>query len=327
MSDSTNKKHTSNDEIDLFDLFKRMGKTISRWLKALGRAFIISLVFLLKKWLPLGISIIAAIAVSLLMKATSESLFTSDMTLRSNAGFPSDLIEYINRLHTYCEEDNKTALSDALSLDDEMTDNIIDINAFWVIDQSNDGIPDYVDYRNNHNLYDTINVRMTDRLDIQVKIKTPQELSLVRNSIISFIEKDSLFQQKNRVRIKQNREMLTRLDYDILQLDSLQKLKLEETKVLQPQGGGQMIFLQEPKTQLLYTDIYPLYARKQSLEATLELYNDIVTVISDFSLPAKRDNSGLFYAKKYVPAFFILTLLVLILLTNRGKLKEIYNKY
>jgi hypothetical protein len=327
MSENTDNKTVSNDEIDLLDLFRRMGKTISRWLNALGRALLISIVFLLKKWLPLLISVIAGVAISFIMKTTSESLFTSDMTLRSNAGFPSELISYINRLHTFCEEDNAPALSDALSLDSEMTDNIIDISAYWVIDMGDDGIPDYIDYRNKHNVYDTVNVRMKDRLNVEVKIKIPQELSLISNSIIAFIERDSLFQQKNRVRLRQNKELLARLNYDIIQLDSLQKLKLEETKTMQPQTGGQMVFLQEQKTQLVYPDIYTLYARKQSLELTLDLYTGIVTVISDFSLPAKRDNGGLFYAKKYVPVFFILTLLILILLANREKMKEIYNKY
>ena len=77
---------------------------------------------------------------------------------------------------------------------------------------------------------------MQDRLDIRVKIKTPQELTLVRDGIIKFIDKDSLFQQKNRLRLRQNSELLTRLNYDILQLDSLQKVKyFEETRNTLPQ--------------------------------------------------------------------------------------------
>jgi hypothetical protein len=192
----------------------------------------------------------------------------------------------------------------------------------------NDETPDYVDYRDNHNVYDTINVRMADRLDIRVKIKVPQELSLVRDGIISFIERDSLFQQRNRVRTKQNFGLLARLNYDILQLDSLQKIKyFEETKSRQPSGGGQMIFLQEQKTQLIYTDIYPLYSKKQNLEGEIDLYKGIVTVLSDFSLPAIRDNGTLYYAKQIIPLFFCLALIVLILLANRKKLEEIYKKY
>ncbi len=270
MSENTNNnKNVRDDEIDLLDLFRRMGRTLSHWLNALARVFLVSFVFLLRRWLPLGLSIIAGVGVSYLLKTTSVSSFTSDMVLRNNlalmdglthrdnSGTTSELISAINKLHTFCLENNPIALSDALSLNPESVKNISDINAFWIIDQSKDGIPDYVDYKGNHSPSDTTNIRMQDRLDIQVKINSPQDLNLVHGGIIRFIGNDSLFQQRNRVRLRQNFELLTRLDYDILQLDSLQKVKyFEETRNIQPKSGGQMIFLQEQKTQLIYDDIY-----------------------------------------------------------------------
>lgn len=328
MSENTNNKNVKDDEIDLLDLFRRMGKTLNRWLNALGRAFLISIIFLLKRWLPLGLSIALGIGASYIFKATSDSSYTSDLVLRANAATTDEMIAYINRLHTYCVEKNKPALTEAISLSSDQIKNINDIAAYWFIDNGRDGVPDFIDLTNKHDVYDTINIRMRDRFDIRVKIKTPQELTLVRNGIIKFIESDSLFQQRNRVRLRQNLEMLTRLDYDILQLDSLQKVKyFEETRNMQPKTGGQMIFLQEHQTQLVYTDIYALYARKQALESDRDLYKGLVTVLSEFSLPARRDNGGMYYAKIYIPLFFLLTLLILILLANRKKLEEVYNKY
>lgn len=326
MSENTTNKNVRDDEIDLLDLFKRMGRTFERLFKALGMAFLITIVFLLRRWLPLGLSVAAGIGVTYLLKTTSPSFYTADMILRSNAVGSTELITHINRLHTFCSEGNSLALSDALSVQPESVDNIIDISAFWVVDQSNDGIPDYIDYKGIHDVYDTTDTRMQDRLDIRVRIKSPQELTTVRNGILIFISADSLFQQRNRVRIRQNQNLITRLDYDILQLDSLQKFKYFEGN-RQLQGGGQMIFLQEQKTQLVYTDIYVLYSRKQALESESDLYKEIVTVLSEFSLPATRDNGALYYGKYIIPLFFFLTLLILILMANRKKLEEVYNKY
>ena len=329
MSESTtNNKNVRDDEIDLLDLFRRMGRTLSRWLNALGRAFLISVVFLLRRWLPLGLSILLGIGASYLFKFTTDSSFSADLVLKNNTVSNADMIAYLNRLHTYCAENNFQELAGAISFTPEQIKNIIDISAFWIIDNGRDGSPDFVDYTNNHNIYDTVNIRMQDRLDVRVKIKSPQALSMLRNGIVKFIESDSLFQQRNRVRVRQNNEMITRLNYDILQLDSLQKIKyFQETKSQKPQNGGQMVFLQEQKTQLIYTDIQALVTRKQALETERDLYKSIITVISDFSLPAVRENGGLFYAKTYVPIFFCLTLLILILLANIKKLKEVYNKY
>jgi hypothetical protein len=340
MSVNTTNKNVRDDEIDLLELFRRMGKTLNLWGNALGKAFLISLVFMLKRWLPLGLSIIAGVAISYYLKTSSDSSFTSELEFRNNlalmdvktkrdiSGTTSEIISKINKLHLFCMQRNSMALSEALSLKPESTKNISDINAFWIIDNSKDGIPDYVDYKGNHSPYDTNNIRMQDRMDVRVRIKSPQELNSIQNGIITFIENDSLYQQRNRLRLRQNRDLLSRIDYDILQLDSLQKVKyFEETRNNQPKTGGQIVFLQEQKTQLLYGDIYLLYQRKQSLETERDLYKGIVTMLSDFSTPVNRDNGTFFYGKIIIPVCFGLALLILIITANRRNLKELLNKY
>ena len=340
MSEITTNKNVRDDEIDMLDLFKRMGRTLNRWGMALGKAFLISVVYILKRWLPLGLSIVAGIGISYLLKTSSASFYTSDMvfrnnlalidkkTLRDNSGTTSEIISKINKLHAFCSENNQAALSIALTMKPESVKNISDISAYWIIDLSRDGIPDYVDYKGNHGAYDTINIRMQDRFDIRVKINSPQDLNLVRDGIIKFIKSDSLYQQRNRLRLRQNLDLLTHLNYDILQLDSLQKVKyFEETRNMKPSGGGQIIFMQEQKTQLVYGDIYALYERKQKLESEQDLYNGVVTVLSDFSFPARRDNGTMYYGKQVIPIVFLITLLILIILSNRKRLEEVYKKY
>jgi hypothetical protein len=185
-----------------------------------------------------------------------------------------------------------------------------------------------VDYKGSHSAADTINLRMQDRLDIRVKINSPQDLNLIRDGIIKFIENDSLYQKRNRVRLRQNHDLLTRLNYDIIQLDSLQKVKyFEETRNVKPASGGQIVFMQEQKTQLVYGDIYTLYTRKQELESERDLYKGIVTVLSDFSSPSRRDNGVMFYGRNVIPIIFLGTLLFLIILANLKNLEEIYKKY
>jgi hypothetical protein len=339
---TTNNKPGKDDEIDLLDLFRRMGRTISRWAHALGTGLLISVVFMLKRWIPLGISIALGIGISYFIKMTSESFYTSDLVLRNNAFVyhtkkeiskpaiisVSDLVSHVNRLQLFCKQKNTAALAEAISSSHDQIKNILDISAYWVIDKGADGIPDYIDYSNSQNVYDTVNVRMPDRFDIRVRIKTPQDLSKVRDGILRYINSDSLFKQRNRLRIRQYNELVDRYSYDIKQLDSLQKVKyFEESRNVLPRGGGQMVFLQEQKTQLIYPDIQSLYDKKQNLETDLNLYRDAVTVLSDFTLPANRDNGALYYGKYIIPITFLITLLLLIILANRSKLQEIYRKY
>lgn len=328
MSETTNSKNVRDDEIDLLDLFKRMGRGLGNMFTTLGRWFLISLVFLFRNWLPLILSVVLGVGASYLLKFTSASFYTSDMVLRTNTMPAADMIAYLNRLHTYCNEGNQTAVTEAISLKNDKVKNILDISANWIIDKGDDGIPDMVDFKGTHDVYDTLNIRMSDRLNIRVNIIEPQELGNVRDGLLKYVSADSLFSQRNKVRIRQNQELQERIRYDLEQLDSLQKIKyFEETQRMSQPGNGQMIFLQEQKTQLVYPEIQELFERKQQLDADLTLYKDIVTVLSDFSIPAQRQNGGFYYAKVVVPLFFLLTLIVLILLYNRKKLKDIYNKY
>jgi len=328
MSDNTTNKNVRDDEIDLLDLFRRMGNGIAKMSRAIGNAILATIVFMLKKWIPLTISVILGIAAAYILKFTAPSFYTSDLVLRSNAVGAADVIEYVNRLNTYSKEKNTLALSQALGMQADQLKNINNIKAHWIIDLGRDGIPDRVDLRDRHDVYDTVNLRMTDRLDIRVNIKEPQELNRLKDGLLSYIRSDSLFQQRNRLRIRQNTEMLARISYDIEQLDSLQQVKyFEETRARTPQGGGQMIFLQEQNTQLVYPDIHSLYTNKQRYETENEIYRDVVTILSDFSIPAMRVNGGGFYAIRTVPIAFGLMLLILILIANRKKLEEIYTKY
>jgi hypothetical protein len=328
MSENNQNINAKNDEIDILDLFRRMGKTLNQWANAIGRAILISFVFLLRRWLPIGLSLALGVGVSYLLKGLSSSFYTSDLVLRTNPVSTSDMISYVNRLQKFSKENNDAALAEALSIEADQVNRIIDIGAYWIIDKYKDGIPDFVDYKYRMNNSDSAYYRMNDRLDIRVITTNTMDLPNLRNGIIKFINSDSLFQQHNRVRLRHNNELLTRLKYDILQLDSLQRVKyFEETRNLHPQSGGQMIFLQEQKTQLVYTDIYSLYARKQAIEVDCDLYKDIVTVLSDFSITIERVNGGLFYGKTIIPAFFLLTLLMLIIQANWKSLKDLLKKY
>jgi hypothetical protein len=328
MSENNNNKPVKDDEIDLLDLFRRMGRAINRMSRRLGRGVLISAVFLIRNWLPLLVSILLGTGASLYFQKKSVSLFTSDLVLRTNSVTAADVINHLNRLHRYCNESNIEALVHSMSLEKKEVEKLVDIKGYWLIDRGKDGIPDEVDFTNKFDIHDTLDTRVYNRVNIRVTITGPDAVSYLTKGIISFLNSDSLLVHGNRVRLKNNMELIARLKLDIKELDSLQKIKyFKETNNLQPLDGRQMIFLQEQRTQLVYKDMYSLFEKKQALESEVEIYKDIVTVLSDFSVPARRLNGLSFYALRTIPAFTMITILVLIIITKRKKLKEIFNKY
>lgn len=319
---------STDDEIDLLDLFRRMGRTISKWLNAIGKAILVSVIFLIKNMVTLLISIFIGIGISYIVKWTTKPFYISEVTFRSNVVPNSEMLSHINKLGYLLEQKNYSQVSAALSIGPENDPGIIDLEGFWVIDKNNDSIPDFTDYRNMHNVYDTLNVRMKDRFVIRVKVRDPGSLSRIRDGIESYANSNIIFQKRNELRLKQNDELLSRIDYDILQLDSLQKVKyFEETRNRIPEKGGQMIFLQEQNTQLVYDNIYSLYKKKQTIETEKNLYPEIISLVSDFYQPLKRFNGGYYYGKIIIPVVVGLMLLYLILHRNRKKIREIYRAY
>lgn len=319
---------THDDEIDLYDLFRRIGKTLSNWFKAIGRGILACFFFAVRNILPLTFSLLVGIGLSYFLKWSSKPFYTSEITLKSNTVPNSEIISILNKLNLLLKEKNIQGLASSLSLSTENANEVKDIEAFWVVDKNMDQIPDYVDFRNKFDVYDTLNIRMQDRFVVIAKVFNPEVLPVIKDGLLSYVGSDPTLKLRNKFRLDKADELLVRLNYDIEQLDSLQKVKyFEETRNRQPEKGGQMIFLQEQKTQLVYEDIYSLYARKQDLDQQKVLYPEILTVINDFYQPAKRRNGGLYYGIFIIPVTFIIVLIFLIVYRNRKKLHEVYQKY
>ena len=317
-----------NDEIDLFELFRITGKAISGFFLAIYRVIIIMIVFLFRRWFPIGICILIGIGLSFVAKKTLTPVYESEMTIKSNSVPNADMLNFINRLHSYSLSRNAGALSASLSIPVEKAKEIRDIEAFWVIDRNNDNIPDYVDYKNNYDVYDTVNLRMPDRIVVRTRFTSLDDLSAVSKGLISFINSNNLFRQQNDLRLSHLNEMLVRINYDIQQLDSLQKVKyFEETRSRLPDKSSQMIFLQPQNTQLLYEDIYSLYNRKQDLDEEKDLFPDIITVISDLTIPAKPFTGLRYYGSIIIPVIFILTIILLVIIEYRRRIKDYFSKY
>ena len=328
MSENQEFYRKKDDEVDLVDLFNRLGKSVAKGFRASGRGILHIFFFLLRNGFWLACSILLGSGISYVMKLSSEKFYTSELTLRTNTIPNVEMISFINRLHTFCKEENNSELASALSVTPEKVKYIRDIEAFWMIDLGKDKIPDYVDFHGKYNVLDTHYIRIQDRFVIRVKTTIPQELSGLRDGIFSYIQNNQFYVDQNTLRLKQVDDLLARIDYEVQQLDSLQKVKyFEESRRLMPKEGGQMIFLQDYQTQLLHNDISDLIRQKQDLERTKAIYPGIITLLNDFTPPLKPDNGMLYYGKVVIPVIFILTLILILLIMNRNKLTEAYKKY
>jgi len=316
----------ANDEIDLLELFNKMGKGIKRLFINIWDIFLKVTVFFIRKSPYLIAFIILGFLVAFLKFKTSDRFFTSDMILSSNSVNNADMIAHINKLHFYGEEGNMPALAKSLDLDSSEVANLVGIEAFWIIDKNRDEIPDLVDDRNRYD-QDTSVTHMASRFDVRVKTKQPQDLDIIREGILHHINTNRFFEKNNRIRLIQLRERIAKTTTELSELDSLQNYKYFEEKQKGKFSEGQMVFLNEPETKLYHGSVFELYGSKQSLDRELDIYSDIVTVLDDFTPPAQPENSYLSIAKRWVIIFFVLGLIIVVVLSFRKELLLEYRKY
>ena len=317
----------NNGEIDLVNIFNKIFSWFARLFKAIGIAIIKSIAFLYHNILIVTLSIVIGFVASYILKHAEKPLYKSEITFRNNSISNADMISHFNQLGNLVMEKNTSEVSSFLDITENESSDLVKLSAYWVIDINRDGVPDYVDYKNKHDPADTVNVRMSDRFVVEVSSLDPFNLVNIRNGLIKYAESHPLAGNANAQRIRRLNELIERTNFDIRELDSLQKVKYFEETRSRMSEAGQIVLFQEQQTQMFYRDIQNLMAQRQGYERELALYPDAVSVISDFLPSSTRVNTAFYYSKITVPSAFFLAIILLLLAKNRKRIVEILNKY
>jgi len=326
MADNSVNKE-SNGEIDLIDIFNRIGKGLGKGFLTFGNCILACVAFAFHNALILFISIVLGFVASYIFRQTEKPLYKSEITFRNNSVENADMINYFNQLSDIIAKRNTNEISSKLSIPLNEASDLTGLSAYWVIDINSDNVPDYVDYKDKHNPADTINVRMSDRFVVEVTSLDPMNLGNIREGLIKYAQKNPLAETANSQRIKRLNELIFRANIDIAELDSLQKVKYFEETRSRISEAGQIVLLQEQEVQMFYKEIQNLYYQKQAMESELALYPEVISVISDFLPSTTRINSTLHYSKITVPVSFFLAIFLLLLFKNRKKIVEVLNRY
>ncbi|NOU19907.1 MAG: hypothetical protein HOO91_20300 [Bacteroidales bacterium] len=308
------------DEIDLLELFSRIGlgiKKFSYWILELIRSFFL---LLIRKsiWI-LSFSLIGGF-VGYYFYNTTPRFYSSEMVARSNSMNNSVIVNSINLLNDLFENKNYNALSSYLGTSSKEAEKIRSIEAFYGIDINKDIIADYIDYNKTYNPKDTTQKRLSDVFYLRISVYDESIFSNVRDGIKKYISTNPFILQNNEVRIQQTKSMITEYQSEINKLDSLQKVQYFEVPKMQKGGNSQMIVLNEKEAKLYHNDILSLYNRKLSLEKELVLNPDPITIIQDFTQLSKAENPLIKFLKTWILVFAIFGLLSSLIWQLRTKI-------
>ena len=296
------------NEVDLIEFFNLIWIGLKKLIFTISRSILFLLVFGLRKSLWLLLFALIGIGIGYVSFSATNQFFRSSMIVQPNGFTSTDMVSYINDIHEFCKEDNKTGLGKAFEIIPENAEKIKDIQAFFFIDVNGDKIGDFVDYKNTYVARDTSQHIIADRLLIQADVFDDQIFSDVRSGLLNYLNKNPYLSVVNRIRKEELQILIEQIDYEITKLDSLQNFEYfsERGSNGSATGSGQLVILNEKQTQLYYHDKQSLLLRQNDYRRTMELSTDPVTIIKDFPALVIVENSAI----KYIVIAALITMLI-----------------
>lgn len=286
-----------NDEIDLIELFQKMGNGIKRMFLALLNFLYQVLLFFIRKAIFIGIITVIFLSLGIIFYKISPRYYSSTMEAYSNAMSSIDMINYVNNINELFLDKNTEEIQVKLGLSANEVEKIKTIKAFKTIDYNEDGVPDLTDFNEKYKTSDTI--VSPSRFVIKAEILAPEIIPLIQAKIIDYINNNKYITELNTVRKQQLNELISKYDTEILILDSLKKTEYFASEEKVKTQAGQLLVLNEKETQLYHEKIITMYKQKQEIERTLKLRLEPVTVIQGFSDLSKIENKITSYLIKF----------------------------
>ena len=318
-------RQQATDEIDLLELFNRMGGGIKRGVLWTYRLILNFLMLIVRKSLWIVAFTIIGLIVAYVLYQVSRRFYSSEMTAISNSINNTYVVGSINLLNDLFKQNNYSIAANYLNIDINRAKEIKSIEAFYTIDINKDGLPDYTDYKWKYNPRDT-----TKRLDsyfvIRLEVYDESIFAQVRDGIKNYIYKNKFILDNNNERIRQNKILIETIENEIRKLDSLQKVEYFELPQMQRATSNQMVVLNEKDRKLYHEQKLLLEKEKLRLEKDLNINSEPITIVQDFTPLSKAENPYSKYAMKIGLLFAVIGFFVSILWQHRKTILTTYLK-
>lgn len=307
-------KIPQEEEVDLGNLFKAIGKGISnifnailQFFTSIFHYFILLLIFLKRHALKLGLALLFGFIVGFIFHKLDTKSYVSDMIIETNYGSGIQLYKQIDYLNDLVKKKDSVALSKVLNIDisEAVSINEIKVSAYQ---------PDrnlYKAYDTYLKITDTIYTRnftfedfkkRTDEYDlryhnVEVNSKSKLLFGKLTPSIINLVENDYYKQLKD-LKVNELHQKISVLSKNLQQIDTLRntykEVALKEAEKL---SGSSTIEISKSEKDKNENDIELFKTSNEILNsiswtnADLIRKNNIINIISDFDKIGVPDKS------------------------------------
>lgn len=296
----------ATDEIDLIELFNRMGRGTKRAFKWLINLFLDFLKLILRKSLWILASALLGLGAAYILYQVTPRYYSSEMTAISNSISNTHIVTSINLLNDLFKKSNHSIAANYLNINIDMAKQIKSVEAFYTIDVNRDKLPDYVDYKWKFNPKDTLIKRLDTYFVVRLEVYNESVFAAARDGIKNFIYKNKFIIDNNNERIRQNNILIEIIDAEIRKLDSLQNVEYFSLPLQQKANSNQMVVLNEKDRKLYHEQKLQLEREKLRLERDLNVNSEPITIVQDFTPLSKAANPYSRYAVKVGILFALL---------------------
>ena len=294
----------SNDEIDIFEFCSRLGNAFLRFLLYIKDLIVSFIIFLIRKSMWIVSFAVLGMIMGYIIYGVSRTYYISSLEANSGGIYDpvrknysggvdnSVVINHINKLNLATK--SPSMLANYLGINTDEAESIRSIKAYYGIDINRDMKPDYVDIHEKYNPKDTMQIRVPSFINIQVSVYDENVFPALRKGLLQYINSNAYLQELFKIDRKQKRDLIDEIEKEIKKIDSIQHIhfRMEHAK----SEKGQVVFMgNEREIKLFYPDILNLYSQKQSLEKALEISDEIIMVVQDFTPLQQEERPVLLY--------------------------------
>ena len=281
-------ENENNQEMNIFTMTSRLGRAIYgviKWILSifgyiLRAAYQYKLLFL--------IFALVAVGYSLYESREDNHTYEGYLHLKLNDGESVLYQALVSDLNEYAKESDVEGLANELDVSQDLAARIVKLDAHRVIDKYHDSIVDYIDYKNNVPLGDTVDFAVPDQLVISARVKGIEEFAKLEEALKKYFSKNDYLVSLNIARIKLQEEKEWMFHNALMNIDSLQKVEyfksnggnyLEFSSINEKKASVPFI---KAKKQMFYNDMQKLFEITGKIEEDMSAKLDVVTVLSDF---------------------------------------------
>jgi hypothetical protein len=214
----------------------------------------------------------------------------------------------------------KTDLSSVLSIPEKVAKSIYKVESYHIIDIGRDSIPDIVDYSGKHDLRDTLDVLMYDRMQLAIFTTDVTQLDLIERQLYNYLNSHPSLVSINEVKHRELKAKLRSVEREIERIDSMATIVYLDNNKPQINITDNSLLIGEQKRQIVSEELLGLHDLKVGLVMELVNYDSPVSFLDNFVLDPLPVNRKIEYLIYILLETYIISSLLCILIDNRKKI-------